>query len=228
MKEQGESLAELAQFRQAAYRLFAAALLYPDEERRTTLALVARILRVQSDTLAAFPFFGHWQQLLDTLQELITGEITGIEETYVHLFLLADGDGALCPPYESFFLASGEQATGHIGIAVQLTQEYAAAGLAPASGEVPDHAAVELEFMAFLCGQEVQAWKENALEHGFQAWESQCTFLSRHLGRWCPLLARRVSELAPESFYHVIVAAVDAFIHHDLDLVNLLVKEMQT
>ncbi len=58
---------------------------------------------------------------------------------------------------------------------------YAQAGLETDSAELPDHAALELAFLAFLCQQEM--WDE----HSQQEWrEARRLFIKNHAGKWLP------------------------------------------
>lgn len=213
-------IAELARLRQECYHLFGATLLYPDEERLANLVAIAGELQNESEPLAAFPFFGQWQRLLASLYGLAEDETAKVEEEYVRLFLV----NPEAPPYESFYIEPQGWVTGWI--LAQLEREYDRVGLAlsPSSGEPPDHVAVELEFMAFLCDREARAWEED-LEKDIQCLKRQRDFLDRHLGRWFPLFARWVKQTAPEGIYGVVVEAAEAFIKHDFDLLNLLMEE---
>ncbi len=208
---------EMTAWRQAAYRLFGALFLYPDRERLTKLAAAAGELQKDSEALAGLPFFEPWQQLLTTLSNLAEGETTEIEEDYVRLFQARSA----APPYESFYMDPNGQ--NRAWIATQLEQEYAEAGLAlsPSLKDMPDHIAVELEFMSFLCASEAQAWETDTQEENAQARERQRTFVDRHLGKWFPKFARRIKEAAPESLYSVMLTAAYAFIRQDLDFLGL-------
>ena len=220
------TLAEVTRLRQAAYRLLGALFLYPDEVRLAKWGAMAEALTRESASLAAFPFFHPWQRLLTALQELAAGELGQLQETYVSLFML-HRDGALCLPYESFYRDPHGQAVGWV--AAQLEREYAAAGLtlAPSLHDLPDHVAVELEFMAFLCDREAQAWEGEALTEGLQALREQRAFLKAHLGRWFPAFARQVMAADPLGLYAVAAEAAHAFVHHDRDWVTLLVQRVE-
>ena len=214
------SLMELARLRQLVYRFLGILLLYPDEERLMTLIAAAEDLQVESEPLTVFPFFRMWQRLLITLRGLAEDETTEVEEEYVRLFLV----NPEAPPYESFYIEPQRRATGWI--MAQLEREYDQAGLilSPEFGELSDHVAVELEFMAFLCDQEAQGWDKDILAEIFQALERQREFLGQHLGRWFPIFAGRVKQSAPKDLYDIVVEAIEAFIKHDFDLVYLLIE----
>jgi TorA maturation chaperone TorD len=216
---------EVTRLRQGAYRLFGALFLYPDETRLARWAVAAGALAQESESLAVFPFYHPWQRLLTALQGLTEGDLANLQETYVGLFRI-QRDGTLCLPYESFHRDPYGQAAGWV--TAQLEREYAAAGLAlaPSLQDLPDHVAVELEFMAFLCAREAQAWEEEALPAGFQALKEQQAFLEEHLGFWFPAFARQVMTTDPQGLYAVAAEAAHAFIHHDRDWVALLVERM--
>ncbi|MFQ6088769.1 MAG: molecular chaperone [Candidatus Methanofastidiosia archaeon] len=217
------NIANLARLRQGCYRLFGALFLYPDKERLTTLLISAEELEKESESLEAFPFFESLKQLLTTLHKLAEGEMLEVEEEYISLFMV----NPKAPPYESFYIDPQRQNTGWI--AVQLEREYAEKGLvlSPSLGELPDHAAVELEFMSFLCRQEFSALEKEALQDLIHVLKQQHAFLVQHLDQWFNIFAKRVKGMAQKRFYGVLVEATNAFIHNDLVLLNLLIEEVQ-
>jgi TorA maturation chaperone TorD len=218
------TLTELAQLRQGLYRFFGALFLYPDGERLGDVVLVIDELQDMWEWLATFAFYGSWQRLLPVLQGLAVDKTTGIEKEYVRLFLV----NPQAPPYESSIIDPQRQAAGWI--AAQLAREYAEMGLAssPSFQEPPDHVAAELEYLAFLCGLEAQSWEKEAPKEGFEVLRRQQSFLGTHLASWFPAFAHQVAKADQEGFYTVITEAAGAFIHHDQDLIALLIKEFQT
>ena len=211
----------LARLRQGLYRFFAASLLYPDAERLALLIEASRLL--DAEDLHAFAFYGPWRRLRGALEDLLDRAEVGLEEEYVRL-LLVSGDGALCPPHEAFYLAPPGPAIGLV--LAELEQEYARIGVSP-SGELrsfPDHAAVELEAMAFLCDGEARARENKGPGEVDGALADQRAFLGQHLGRWFPIFTGRVMKLSAGSFYAAVVGAADAYVRHDLDLLSLLAK----
>ncbi|MFQ5990008.1 MAG: molecular chaperone [Candidatus Methylomirabilales bacterium] len=219
-------VADLARFRQAAYRLFSTMLLYPDEKRLKTVTTVAGELEKQADFLATFSFFIQWKELLDVLQNLGGLKSATVQEQYVQIFMV-NPEYAPCLPYES---AYAEEGSNPGWTAVMLEREYAAAGLSLAASlrEAPDHAAVEFEFMAFLCNQEASAWEATRLNEGVTALKRQTTFLEQHLSRWLPALAKRVSGKDPSGLYATVTRAAEAFIAHDRGLVEALVERFES
>lgn len=220
LRQRGVHLTELAHLRQGCYRLFGAAFLYPDEERLRNLLAAALELR---ELQASAPFLEPWQRMLAALQKSANGKTARVEGEYVRLFLVRP----VAPPFESFYVDPERQAAGWI--AARLSQEYSNWGLvsSPSLREPPDHVAVELEFMAFLCGLEAQAWKDESSAEGFGTVRSQRDFLEKHLERWFPAFAQEVAVPDTVGLYAVIAETADAFIRHDRDVIDLLLARFQ-
>ncbi|MDQ7843971.1 MAG: molecular chaperone TorD family protein [Armatimonadota bacterium] len=215
-----QTLARLARFRAGAYRLLSQVFLYPEPRRVRSLQTMASGLLRQRALLSGLAVGLPWWAFLDTLRRLPHHQGEGLQTEYVRLFGL-DGAGGPAPT-ESAFLVEDPRLAAAVVLAVE--REYAAQGLAAAgpSGEPPDHAAVELEFMSALCGLEAAAWLQVSSEAGVSILSRERQFLSRHLGRWFPSLARAVGAAAQSGFYAQATAAADGFVHHDQDLIDLL------
>ncbi|MFQ5837872.1 MAG: molecular chaperone [Thermoplasmata archaeon] len=215
----GEGLARL---RHELYRFFATSLLYPEEERLALLTDAANL--VGEGQLAVFAFHQSWERLTQSLQKRM--RLDDLEKEHVRLFSVGPG-GALCPPHESFYLALPGQATALI--VNQVEREYTRLGLTipPHMKSLPDHVSAEMDAMAFLCGKEAEAWRGEALHEAVQVLEEEGDFLRQHLGRWFPFFAERVLGIGEETFYATVVGAADAFIKHDIDLLNILMKRVK-
>ena len=222
-REDRVNLAELARLRQGAYRFLGALFLYPDGERVTDLTAAAECLEAEWDALETWATWGAWQRLFLTLQGLAECGAAKLEGEYVRLFLV----NPETPLYESFYIDPKRQATGWIG--AQLMHEYSERGLtlSPSRGEPPDHVAVELEFMAFLCSLEARAREEEALEEASGILRRQLEFLDRHLGRWVPAFSHQVTAASRLDLYAVGVETAQAFIQDDRDLADLLLVQLQ-
>jgi len=174
-----------------------------------------------------FSFFPQWQRFLGSLSSLPSRPILELEEEYVRVFM-HNPDYPPCFPYESIYVDHGEQGVGWLIALVE--REYATAGLAlsPSFKDLPDHIAVELEFMAFLCAKEAEAWGGGSHEEGVRLLERQASFLGRHLALWVPRWARGVAVVGRGGIYPVVAEAVEAFISHDQELVGLLLEWLCT
>jgi len=220
-------LAHLARFRQGAYRFFSALLLYPEVARFKAGLEAALELDLEARHQAGFAFFNRWQPLLTALVAVGVQDLHRMQQEYNEVFVAEPG-GIPCHPSESIYLEQQEHTTGRI--VAQLEQEYAAAGLSlsPDLGMMPDHAAVELEFMSFLCSQEAEAWDKKRVKDGILTLYRQAAFLDRHLARWIFNWARQITLAKGQGICSVSAETVQAFISHDQDLIRTLLHRLDT
>jgi len=170
------------------------------------------------EKFAGLAIYPRWRLLLRTVR-LAAGQAGTLQADFSRLFV-AGRDG--CAPNESYQLALGP--AGAAALAAALEREYAGEGVSldPAAGELPDHVAVEMEFVAFLCDRERAAWRDRREAEGRRLLLRQRQFLREHLGRWVPRFAREVQRADLHGWYGEVVGAAAAFVHHDQDLVDLL------
>ncbi len=218
MTEEGRDWGEVAQLRQALYRFFGGGLLPPDRGRVEGLLAAADVL--DDAGVDDFAFAVPWRVFTAALDELPSLE--DLDASYIRLFIRGAG-GGICPAVESEYTAP--PGAGAALVAVELEREYRALNLelGPAVLHPADHAASELEAMAFLCHREAHAWEEDALSEVVEVRRAEWGFLHRHLARWFPIFARRLRETTPPAgFYVALVDAADAFVQHDQELVASL------
>jgi TorA maturation chaperone TorD len=121
--------------------------------------------------------------------------------------------GLLAAPYGSIYLENGEMLMGNSTINVE--DLYAEEGIKVAIKEVPDHIAIELEFMSFLANKKVEAMrvmdeKTIALYH-----QKQQHFLDIHLGNWIEEFTQKVKKNAQTEFYSKLAQLTREFILND-------------
>ncbi len=215
--------ADLARFREATYRLISQTFLYPDEERLSRVVAAADELLREGDVLARFAFFERWCELLRFLNTLDPQEAEKVQGEFVPLFV-ANARGVPCPPYESVYREPSGRPSGWL--LGQIEGEYAAAGLTPSPnlGDLPDHVAVETEFMAVLCGREAEAWESEEQARAIKALGVQSAFAESHLNRWFPQFAQQVTDTDEGSIYPVICQGAQVFFAYDRDLVKALLE----
>lgn len=214
------SLPALARWRGEVYRLLGRAFLFPTPERLERMAQAARRQERAGETFAGLAIYPRWRSLVRTVRPA-AGQAGALQADFTRLFVAGR---VICAPHESsqFALDPAEAAA----LVAALEREYAEEGvtLHPAAGELPDHASVEMEFVAFLCDRERVAWRNRQEEEGRRILLRQRQFLRRHLGRWVARFAREVQRADPRGWYGEVAEAAAAFIHHDQDLVDLLLE----
>lgn len=216
------SFARLAQSREGVYRLLSQSLLYPDERRFGDVVQAAREAWRERRELSRFTYFSPLVEALDALRNLEGQAFSALQASHLSMFA-TNTAGIPCPPYESAYLTPPGKASGWM--LGQIERDYAASGFRFPSGaaELPDHVAIELEFMALLCGQEADGWEAQDLNAARSALEDQQRFLEKHPRRWLPEFGRQVAAFERSgSLYTYVVAAADAITSHDVRFVGEL------
>jgi putative dimethyl sulfoxide reductase chaperone len=104
--------------------------------------------------------------------------------------------------YGSIYLDAGKTVMGDSTMKVKRLYGENQLALDGSLYELPDHIAIELEFLYLLNFQEAQALAaDDNLALG-RAVAARRKFLDEHLGRWISPFAAKVREHAPEGFYN--------------------------
>jgi len=124
-------------------------------------------------------------------------------KSYAHLFL--GPFEVLVPPYASWFLDAEQRMMGPVAQAA--AEAYAASGLGPADGprELPDHAAVELEFCYLLGYQGIEHGDDDALARLSAFWHSQML-------PWLPKFAAAVKEHSDQPAFDALAETLRALV----------------
>jgi TorA maturation chaperone TorD/NAD-dependent dihydropyrimidine dehydrogenase PreA subunit len=198
--------------------------------RATVYAVLARIFRSPStqppagtdpagellEALAALDdgLAGTWRAAM-TSWEATQPPIDDLTHAYNRFFV--GPEPPLAHPYESVYRTPEGRLMGEV--TMQVVQAYAEADVALSDGfrNLPDHVAVELEFMAFLASEEARVQAEGDEALAVTHLERQVAFLRDHLARWIPQFCHRVVEGDPEGYYGQAAVTLAAFVVHDLE-----------
>lgn len=217
-------LIDLARFRQGACRLLAAWLLYPDRAVVEVGPSAAGLLREYDEIAINLTYWDSWDRLLRALEQIDVAEFPSLERCYMRLFgeSRAHQPISLC---ETGYVATPD---GVAQITGDVAAQYVASGLAVSAEHVPDHAAVELEYLSFLCDAEAVS-RQRAI--GTKEWSGEAngvlgrqhSFLKQHPCRWMPGMGRQAAK-RDGGIYAQICSTAGALVVGDLDLVTILLS----
>lgn len=149
--------------------------------------------------------------VLATLRATSTGlELPSLQSEHRRVF--GHIESSSCPPYETRY------GSRHL---FQQTQQladiagfYRAFGLDLSEGanERPDHLAIELEFLHFLCLKEAYALAHHGPEQVELCRDAEAKFLMEHLLSWAPSFAKRLQGVAGDGFYKHVGSLMAAFL----------------
>ena len=139
-------------------------------------------------------------------------EIESLKVDYSKLFV--GPYELLAPPYGSVYLEDGRLMGDST---MDVRNRYSEEGLEITLKEVPDHIAIELEFMYFLISREIEAINSSDSEEATRYLEKQRAFLEIHLGAWVSALAEKVEKHSDTEFYRSLSHATESFVRKDLE-----------
>ncbi len=125
--------------------------------------------------------------------------------------LIYDTNLPFVPPYESVY-CNERRVMGKPAGAV--ADDYRAAGLGIEGAEMPDHIALECEFVALLAGREADAWQAGQREEARQILGTTNRFLRDHVLSWGGKFCADLLALAQVDFYRA-VARLGAGLFND-------------
>ena len=198
--------------------------------RMATYQFLSRLFRVEVDqelydTLVSMRFpTNTGNALVDEGYRMICGYLSQADGTvltelavdYVRAFIGSGNDGfSAAYPYESVYTSEG-------GLMLQdayaeVLHVYRGAGFAknPGFKEPEDHLAVELAFMALLCGRAVEALRAGDEAGAERQLRAQREFLSDHLLNWIDRFTSDVRKAAEDGFYFDLATFTEDFLTAD-------------
>ena len=153
---------------------------------------------------------------------------TGDEELAVdHARLFVGPFGLKAPPYGSLYLDGDGKVMGNS--TMQVIQIYEEEGL-EIDGEfteLPDHVAVELEFMYYLAHRTAEAFEEGVIDCCVHSVTAQQKFLSEFLLPWLEPFCDKIRQEAETVFYRALADCLLIFAHRDRDYLKSLACEVE-
>ncbi len=129
---------------------------------------------------------------------------------YARLFL--GPNQIIAKPYGSVWLEGGNTVMGDSTMAVQALYRKGGFDMSDEFREVPDHIAVELEFLYLLIYRENEAQRNGEPEALQAKAELRARFLDEHLGRWIGPFTSAVKAGAQSNYYRQLAELTERFI----------------
>jgi TorA maturation chaperone TorD len=195
---------QMEEARAGLYEFFSQALLQGPTETLLRRIMSEQVAGPLQEIFADPGYRRELEQLrLDFREGRLTAELARLD---FEALLRIPSSGYLSP-YESVYRPQGADgsARGSLCGAATLTVEklYLQEGLEPVPefSELPDHAGVELEFMAYLCRKSAAAMKDGRPQQVAECQGKQRQFLFNHLSPWVARLAQRLEVESRTSLY---------------------------
>lgn len=133
----------------------------------------------------------------------------------------------IAPPYGSIYLDNERKVMGDSTI--KTIELYRKAGLAINDDfkELPDHIAVELEFMYYLVFKETEALEKSDIDTAHKFIKMQQEFLNSFLGLWINNFCEKIKNGTDNEFYLALAECVSAFITNSVIPDEIMSKKAQ-
>ena len=116
------------------------------------------------------------------------------------------------PPYGSVYLDGERRVMGNSTMEVIRLYEEAGLAMDKDFKEVPDHIAVELEFMYYLIYKEMEALEKLEKDKALALEETRNHFFNRFLSLWVPSFCQKMKESTNNLFYIALADCLSTFI----------------
>ena len=206
-----ENLVDFCENRARVYALLSRC--YEKELDTAFAAELAEAARVESDDPALAEGFAALQADLAGCDD---GQLELLAVVFDRVFFgMGPRSAQKAFPYESVYTSEG-------GLMMQdayaeVLHVYRGAGFAknPGFKEPEDHLAVELAFMALLCGRAVEALRAGDEAGAERQLRAQREFLSDHLLNWIDRFTADVRKAAEDGFYFDLATFTEGFLPAD-------------
>jgi len=137
-------------------------------------------------------------------------DVEALAVEYARLFI---GPGDHVAPYASVHLGGdGASLWGEKTAWVKNFIEDAGFDYRPDYHGLPDHIAVELEFMQAMTAEEAAALEKGDGERAARIRRAETAFVTEHLATWAPAFCRQVIDRAELPFYRALARVTAGFI----------------
>ncbi len=122
----------------------------------------------------------------------------------------------LAPPYSSVYLGSKDSVFSEETIWVMQFYKKAGLDFNRDIHDLPDHIAVELEFIYFLLYNEVVQMQEKDPKSAKRFHDHQVEFISKHFRKWVPEFCDTVIRETKNDYYQLLAECMKSFTEMDI------------
>ncbi|MDP2954201.1 MAG: molecular chaperone TorD family protein [Chloroflexota bacterium] len=152
--------------------------------------------------------------------ELTKEVLTALEVEFTRLFRGLHPLESPPPPYESVY---GDGGLLYGPSTLQVARTYRRFRLKGKNNEPPDHIALELDFMRFLCQKEALARRKG--EEARDWLQEEGAFLEEHLVTWVPALCRKIRGSDTMGFYSGLADVTEGWLSCDRRIIRGLLGQ---
>ena len=120
------------------------------------------------------------------------------------------------PPYGSVYIDKERKVMGDSTVAVMKLYREAGLDISADFRELPDHIAVELEFMYYLIFKELEALEKSETDTAMRYLKIQDTFKHEFLWKWITPFCGKIKEGTENTLYLALSDCLSAFITKEL------------
>ena len=192
-------------FRADSYRFLSACFCLPKRELFSQANLFKNLTDSLTRTCAEAAVFSSEME-----RAFLEADEEGLTVEYARLFV---GPFELkAPPYGSVYLDGERKVMGNSTIEVIKLYEETGLAMDKEFKELPDHIAVELEFMYYLIYKELEALEKSEKEKALAFGEIRNHFFNRFLSPWIPPFCEKIKETTDNPFYLALADCLSTFI----------------
>jgi putative dimethyl sulfoxide reductase chaperone len=183
--------------------------------------LTALLCQPEDDLLNNTELFDTLKQALDIAYPDGSAYVEQMQETakqstaqallieYTRLFI--GPFKTLVPPYSSLYFGSETLMSDET---VWVMNCYKKSGLEfdTQLNDVPDHIAVETEFMYYLIHSEISALEAEKRDEALALWENQQEFFDRHYRKWLPQFCAKLATETRSEYYKTLSECLNRFV----------------
>lgn len=159
--------------------------------------------------------FTFLEDLLNRSEEEFIDELA-VE--FSSLFLISPG--RLLSPYESVQASKEGQIGGDAASKTLFFYKKAGFTIPEGVSLLPDHFAIELEFMGHLCEREAEATKDLKDTEAWLKKKMQAEFLKTHIGKWYKPFLSNVEAASEHPFYKEFSSFARAFLDSEAEYLS--------